>query len=514
MIPLSFAQRRLWFLHKLEGPSATYNMPLALRLTGVLDTAALNAALVDVMGRHESLRTVFPESDGQPHQHVLDAADAWAGLEIRTVTEDELADAITAAARYGFDLATEPPLRAWLFQMSETECVLLLLLHHIAGDGWSSAPLARDVVAAYAARRDGLAPEWEPLPVQYVDYTLWQRDLLGDEDDPDSVLSQQVAYWRTQLEGLPEQVELPFDRPRPAVASYRGSSAEFRLDPELHQALTLLAGKSGATVFMVLQAAMAALLHRLGAGEDIPLGSGVAGRTDDALNDLVGFFVNTLVLRTDVSGDPSFAELLGRVRETSLAAYEHQDVPFEHLVEVLNPQRSASHHPLFQVALVLQNAPDGSFELPGLEVSFESAATGTSRFDLMFSLTEQHDATGAPAGVQTLVEYSTDVFDRVTVEALVARLVRVLEQVVNDVSLPLSALDVLLAGERAELVAGWNDTGVPVSGESLPGLFEAQVGRAPDAVGVVSDAGCLSYGELEARANRLARLLVGRGVGP
>ncbi|MGW7555111.1 condensation domain-containing protein, partial [Streptomyces rimosus] len=513
-VPLSSAQRRLWFLHKLEGPSATYNMPLALRLTGDVDTEALHAALRDVIGRHESLRTVFPETDGEPYQRVLDPAEADFAWERRTVTEAELPSAMEEAARYGFDLAGEPPVRAWLFEAGAQDSVLLLLLHHIAGDGWSMGPLARDVVAAYTARVQDTAPQWPELPVQYADYTLWQRELLGDESDPDSLFSRQVAYWRTQLAGLPEQVTFPADRPRPAVASYQGSYAEFTIDAALHQRLADLSRASGATVFMALQAGMAALLTRLGAGTDIALGSGVAGRTDEALDDLVGLFVNTFVLRTDTSGDPSFEELLARVRESSLAAYAHQDVPFEHLVELLNPQRSTAYHPLFQVALVLQNTDQGDFTLPGLRVRMEEVDAGTSRFDMLLSLTEQYDAAGRPAGIATLVEYATDLFDRSTVESLVARWIRLLEQALDAPERLIGQADLLTGQERRQLLEHWNDTAADVHPGTLVDLVEAQVERSPEATAVLYGDTALTYAELNARANRLARHLVGLGVGP
>ncbi|MFF9352811.1 condensation domain-containing protein, partial [Streptomyces sp. NPDC014734] len=307
-VPLSFAQRRLWFLNRFEGPeSVTYNMPIALRITGPLDRDTLREALCDVIARHESLRTVFPEGeDGVPVQRVLAATDSTMEMPVRQIREDEVPDAIARAARRGFDLTAEAPLRASLFGLSDTTHVLVVVLHHITGDGWSMAPLARDVALAYEARTMGRTPGWEPLPVQYADYAIWQRELLGDENDPDSLISRQLTYWKQQLSALPEQLELPADRPRPAVASHRGATVPVTVDADLHKGLVRLARKSGASVFMVVRAAFAALLSRMGAGADIPIGTPVAGRTDEALDDLVGFFVNTLVLRTDLSGDPTF----------------------------------------------------------------------------------------------------------------------------------------------------------------------------------------------------------------
>ncbi|WP_329168719.1 non-ribosomal peptide synthase/polyketide synthase [Streptomyces sp. NBC_01267] len=512
LMPLSFAQRRLWFLQQFGAPSATYHMPLALRLSGDLDRAALSAALVDVVTRHETLRTVFPHAGGIPYQRVLDTTEVALPLAVRTAGETEVPALLREAAVRGFDLTSEVPLRAELFALAPDEHVLLLVMHHIVGDGWSMGPLARDLAAAYATRQDGGAPAWPSLPVTYGDYTLWQHEILGDEDDADSVFARQVAYWTQTLAGLPEQLQLPTDRPRPAAISYSGDLLELRIDAELHTALVELARRSGATLFMVLQAALAALYTRLGAGTDIPIGSPIAGRTDEALDDLVGFFVNTLVLRTDTSGDPSFAELLGRVRETALSAYAHQDVPFEHLVEALNPSRSLSHHPLFQTGLAVQNAPGGDFELPGLQVSGMDVLTGTARLDLTFGFVEEYGPDGAPAGLSGAVEYSTDLFDRSTVEVMAARWTRLLAEVAAAPDRPIGGIDLLSAEERDDLLPAVEDGAA--AGASLPELFAAQVAAVPGAVALVCGGVELSYGELDVRANRFAHALIARGVGP
>ncbi|MEU5980612.1 amino acid adenylation domain-containing protein, partial [Streptomyces sp. NPDC047315] len=514
LLPLSFSQQRLWFLHKLEGRAATYNIPLALRLTGDVDLDALRLALRDVVIRHEALRTVFPDVDGQPHQQVIEPTTTEVGWEVHQVPEEELARTLSAAARHGFDLATELPVHGRVFVTGANECALLVLLHHIAGDGWSMRPLADDLMTAYRARRQGEAPGWSALGVQYADYTLWQRELLGEEDDPDSAFARQIEYWTGQLAGLPDQIRLPADRPRPDVVSYRGDQLRFEVEAGLHQRITELARRSGATVFMVLQAGMAALLTRLGAGTDIPLGSGIAGRTDEALDDLVGFFVNTLVLRTDTSADPSFGELVARVREASLAAYAHQDVPFEYLVERLNPQRSAAHHPLFQVALVLQNTPAAEFDLPDVHIGTEPVRMGVSRVDLTVSMTERHDRTGAPDGITGVVEYSTDLFDRSTVDALAARWTRLLNAAASAPDRRISQVDLLTDDERARLLADGTGATPDLVSAPLAELFAAQAARNPDAVAVVAGSDVLSYRDLDVRANQVAHWLVEQGVGP
>ncbi|WP_330347951.1 non-ribosomal peptide synthase/polyketide synthase [Streptomyces sp. NBC_00582] len=511
LIPLSFAQRRLWFLHQLEGASANYNIPLAWRLTGPLDHGALARALTDVITRHESLRTLYPQLDGTPHQRVLSPREAPLPLRTRATTEGELDAVLAEALRHPFDLAAELPLYAELFTLGVEEHVLLLVVHHIAGDGWSLGPLAHNLADAYAARRRGEEPVWAPLPVQYADYTLWQHRLLGDATDPDSLFARQAAHWTRALKGLPEQIQLPTDRPRPAVASHRGGFVRIQLDAELHRELRDLARAQGTSLFMVLQAGLAALLNKLGAGDDIPVGSLIAGRTDQALDDLIGYFVNTLVFRTDTSGDPAFTELLDRVRDGALAAYAHQDLPFEYLVEALNPVRSLAHHPLFQVMLVLQNAPRADFAPPGLHTSSVQLTTTTSKLDLIFSLSERHGEDGSPQGVDGFVEYAGDLYDPQTVQAMCDRWVRLLRTAVADPARPLSRIDVLTDAERQRFLPALTST--PVT-ESLVGLFEARVRETPDAVAVVCGASALTYGELNVRANRVAHALVGCGVGP
>jgi amino acid adenylation domain-containing protein len=514
MVPLSFAQRRLWFLHQMEGRSATYNIPLGMRLSGRLDLAALRAALRDLVGRHESLRTVFGQRDGVPYQRVLEMGEVVVPVEVAEVTEAGLAEAIAAAAGYGFDLASEVPVRATVLVAGPDEHVLVLVIHHIAGDGWSVAPLARDLAAAYAARDRGREPRWKPLPVQYADYALWQRKLLGDAADPGSVLAEQVAYWTRELAGLPEQVNLPVDRPHPAVASYRGGHVRLAMDAELHRAAAGLARERGASVFMVLLAGLAAVLSRLGAGSDVPVGCVIAGRTDQAMENLVGFFVNTLVLRTDTSGDPTFAELVDRVRDKSLAAYAHQDVPFEYLVEALNPARSMARSPLFQVSLAMQNAPRAGIDLPGLRLSPAAVPNDTAKFDLGFSVTDRYGPDGTSLGIDVVVEYSSDVFDEATAAGIFGRWAGLLRTVTSDPGRRLSRVDVLLPGERAELVAGRNDTAAAVPPGTVHSLFAARAAATPGAVAVADGDREWTYGQLDAAANRVARYLTRLGTGP
>ncbi len=523
VVPLSFAQSRLWFLEQLQGPSPVYNMAVALRLGGRLDAEVLTAALADVVGRHESLRTLFPASEGIPQQLVVPIGGAnfgWHVVDAIGWPVSRLEEAIEEVVRHPFDLATEIPLRARLFRIAEDEHVLVVVVHHIAADGWSVTPLVRDLGVAYASRCAGQAPRWAPLAVQYVDYTLWQREQLGDLDDSRSRIAAQLAYWQEALAGMPERLQLPTDRPYPPLADYRGASVAVDWPAELQQRLREVAGEYGATSFMVMQAALAVLLSKISASADVAVGFPIAGRRDPALDELVGFFVNTLVLRVDLAGDPTVAELLAQVRARSLAAYEHQDVPFEVLVERLNPTRSLTHHPLVQVVLAWQNFagdPAAELTLGDLQVTPLRADTHSARMDLTFSLAERVTEAGEPAGIGGEVEFRTDVFDAASIEALIERLRRVLVAMTADPAQRLSAMDVLDAAERGCL-DGWGNRAVltepAAPAASIPALFAAQVACVPEAVAISCGERSWTYRQLDEASTRLAHLLVGHGAGP
>ncbi|MFE6775877.1 amino acid adenylation domain-containing protein [Streptomyces sp. NPDC057702] len=544
--PLSFAQRRLWFLHRLEGPSATYNLYFALRLTGDLDAPALRAALADLLARHEPLRTVFPESEGRPesepspedggealasapgaaaapadqdalgipYQRVLDAtqgATALGDLTPVPVTEAGLDAALRADATAAIDITQQIPLRVRLLRVGGDH-VLSVTLHHIAGDEWSMRPLVQDLRAAYAARRRGTAPTWPPLPVAYADYARWQREVLGAESDPESLLSQQADYWRQALRGAPEELALPYDRPRPAVADNRGGAVSFELGPEVHRALRALTAETGASVFMAAQAALAALLAGHGAGTDIPIGTPVAGRGDAALDDLVGFFVNTLVLRTSVAGRPTFRELLRRVRDTDLAAFEHADLPFERLVDLLAPERSLARHPLFQVMLVFQNLSGESPTLPGLDVTPLGADPGVSRFDLGFTLAERPGG----QGIAGLLHYQSALFDQATARSLADRFAALVQRLVERPDTPLHRVPQLDAADHATALASATGPTRDLPARTLPALVAAVCADTPDALALVDGQGHtpLTYAAFDARVGRLAALLRARGATP
>ena len=520
VVPLSFAQSRLWFVEQLQGRSPVYNLAVGLRLGGYLDVEALGAALGDVVARHESLRTVFVAPDGIPQQVVMGPEEAdfgWRVIDASGWPAARLEEALQTAAGYVFDLAVEIPLRAQLFWCGEGEHVLVVVAHHIAADGWSITPFVRDLGVAYASRCVGRAPGWAALAVQYVDYTLWQRAQFGDLDDPDSPIAAQLAYWEQALAGMPERVELPTDRPYPLVADYRGDSVPVAWPAGLQQQVARVAREHNATPFMVVQAALAVVLAKLSGSRDVAVGFPIAGRRDPALDEVVGFFVNTLVLRVDLAGDPSVAEVLGQVRARALAAYEHQDVPFEVLVERLNPARSMAHHPLVQVMLAWQNSDAIDVQLGELQVSPLPLETRTARMDLVLSLAEQWTEAGEPAGIGGAVEFRTDVFDAASIAALVERLGRVLGALTADPDRRVSSIEVLDDAERDRLAEIGNRavlTRPAPAPVSIPELFAAQVARAPEAVAVSFNGRSMTYRELDESANRLAQALMGRGVGP
>ncbi|MGH3595686.1 MAG: amino acid adenylation domain-containing protein, partial [Mycobacterium sp.] len=526
VVPLSFAQQRLWFIDQLHGPSPVYNGAVALRLRGALDADALGAALADVVGRHESLRTLLPAVEGIPRQLVVPAERAdfgWDVIDVSGWPAGRLGEAIGAAARYRFDLATVIPLRAQLFRVGDDEHVLVAVVHEITADGWSMTRLVRDLGVAYASRCAGRAPGWAPLPVQYVDYTLWQRAQFGDLDDSESGIAAQLAYWEQALAGMPERLQLPTDRPYPPVADQRGARVAVDWPAVLQQQVARVSREHNATSFMVMQAALAVLLSKLSASSDVAVGFAIAGRSDPALDELVGFFVNTLVLRFDLAGDPTVAELLAQVRARGLAAYEHQDVPFEVLVERLNPTRSLAHHPLVQVMLAWQNLP-GQIDVPAtglslgdLQVTPLLADTQAAKMDLVFFMKERWTDAGEPAGIYGHVEFRTDVFDAESIEALIERLERVLVAMTADPTRSLSSVDVLDEPEHARLDEIGNRavlTESAITAVSIPVLFAARVAQTPDAVALVCEGRSWTYREVEATANRLAHLLADKGAGP
>ncbi|WP_052740935.1 non-ribosomal peptide synthetase [Rhodococcus erythropolis] len=513
-VPLSLAQQRMWFLNRFDPGSNVDNIPVAIRLSGLLDVAALQAAVSDVVARHEILRTVYPEVDGVGFQEVLSADRVRLDLSPVAVSESDVVGAVTEFLSTGFDVAVEVPVRARLFAVSESEFVLALVVHHISGDGVSMGPLTRDVMVAYEARSRGEVPGWAPLAVQYADYALWQRETLGSEDDAGSLISRQIGFWESALAGLPDQLDLPADRPRPAVASNRGAAYSFVIDRDVHVSLSDAARESNSSLFMVVHAALAVLLSRLSGTSDIAIGTPVAGRGEQVLDDLIGMFVNTLVLRTEVDSSESFSELLGRVREGDLGAFAHADVPFERLVEVLNPARSQARNPLFQVMLSFQSARQTALQLGDLTVAGIDTGAVAAKFDLQLTMVEQFDDSGAPAGMAATFTYATDLFDESTVASMATRFERILAAVVADRSTILGDVDILDSVERSLVLEGWNDSARVVSGVSVLDGFDAQVAASPGAVAVSFEGQSLSYAEFDARVNRFARYLVSVGVGP
>jgi len=508
-LPLSFAQERLWFLDRLQPGTAVYNMFESLWARGELSPALLAAVLAEIVRRHEGLRTTFEEREGGPAQVIAPPSrpelplvdlmalpEEWRRPVARRLIREE--------ALRPFDLARGPLLRARLLRLAADEHALLLNVHHIVSDGWSQGVLVREISALYGAGHAGVPSPLPELPVQYADFAVWQREWLAGAE-----LERQLAYWRRRLAGTLPVLELPFDHPRPAVATHRGAQRAAFLDAEAAGELARLARGHEATLFMVLLAAFQTLLLRLTGEEDLPVGSPVANRNREEIEPLIGFFVNTLVLRGDLAGDPPFRELLARVRRTTLEAYDHQDLPFERLVEALRPERRLSTNPLFQTLCALQNAPAESIELTGLSLSQTPPEVSSTRLDLELLAWDRGEA------LVMVLNYSPDLFDAPTIQRFSGYLTTLLRGLLADPERPISQAPLLTAGELQQLVREWNDTGREIAGPPLAhGIVARQAALTPDAVAVEHGEERLSYGELAARARRLAAVLRGAGVGP
>jgi amino acid adenylation domain-containing protein/non-ribosomal peptide synthase protein (TIGR01720 family) len=506
--PLSHAQRRLWFIDQLEPGSPLYNMPATLRVEGPLRPQVLVRTLGEIVRRHEALRTVFAAPQGSPVQVIQPAAPFLLSLVdlSKLPASRREAEALLLASEEAvrpFDLARGPLLRSLSLRLADEEHLVALTMHHITSDGWSIGILVREIMALYAAFAEGRPSPLPELPVQYADFALWQLSRLQGE-----VLEREISYWRRQLAGLPPLLELPTDRPRPAVQSFRGDSRSIGLPAGLTRQAQALSWREEATLFMVLLAAFQVLLARYSGQTDLAVGSAIAGRDQAESEGLIGFFVNTLVLRGDLSGEPSFRELLGRVRETALSAFRHQEVPFDKLVEELAPERSLAHAPLFQVMFILQNAPVESLAIRDLRLRPVSVQRTTAKFDLTFNL-GKHDG-----GLVGAVRHSTDLFDTATVDRLITHYERLLTAALAAPELPAAELPLLTAAERHQLLAEWGGTAVePREAPALHRRFEAQARNAPEAVALTFGDAAVSYGELNRRANQLARWLRRQGIG-
>ncbi len=507
--PLSWAQERLWFIDQLESGSATYNIPLALRLVGNVNVKALEQALCEIVRRHEVLRTSFPSNEGKPTQVINPEANLlFKIIDLSNPDEAErnpqLQPSLQQEINTPFNLATGPLIRSNLWQISSSEYVLLVKIHHIVADGWSIGVFRQELSSLYQAFLGGEPSPLPELPIQYRDFALWQREWLSGE-----ILENQLNYWKQQLQGAPELLQLPTDRPRPSIQTYQGGNFSFSLSEELSKELKTLSHRSGTTLFMTLVGGFATLLYRLCGQSDILIGSPVANRNRSEIEDLIGFFVNTLVLRTSLEDNPSFTELLTQVRETTLKAYEHQELGFEQIVEALQPERSLSHSPLFQVMFVLQNTPTGELELPGVSVKPLKLKTGIAKFDLTLSMRETE------SGLVGSWNYNTDLFDGETISRMAGHFQTLLSAIVENPQQRVGELPLLTQAERDRLLVEWNQTESEYPQDKcIHQLFEEQVERTPDAVAVVFENQQLTYQQLNQRANQLAHHLLSLGVGP
>jgi amino acid adenylation domain-containing protein len=508
-IPLSFAQQRLWFLEQMGNLGSTYHVPMRLRLLGELNRDALERALDRIVARHEALRTTIQTVDGEPVQRIVPAEESGFRLvehDLRAApdAEDELQRLVSDEAGAPFDLAHGPLIRGRLIRVAEDDHVLLLTMHHIVSDGWSAGVLHRELGALYAAFVRGDADPLPPLPIQYADYAAWHRRLVDG-----AVLDAQAEYWTQTLAGAPELLELPADRPRPPRQDFAGASLPIELDVDVTEALKTLSHRHGTTLFMTLLAGWAVVLARLSGQDDVVIGTPSANRGRAEVEELIGFFVNTLPVRVDFSGSPTVAGLLERVKARALEAQRNQDIPFEQVVERVSPARSLGHHPLFQVMFAWHNAPGERLELPGLQSAPVPASTAESaKFDLTLTLADGGDR------IVGGLNYATALFDRATAERFTGYLRRVLEAMAADERQPVERLELMPDGERARVLDAWNRTGAEHPADAcVHHLVQAQAARTPDATALAHEDRTLAYGELNARANRLAHHLAGLGVG-
>jgi len=506
--PLSFAQQRLWFLDQVHPGNPSYNLPFSRRIKGRLDVAALERSFNEINRRHEALRTRFLLIEGKPAQIVSPsqpsslAIEDLSGLAI-SQKEAEVQKIVDEEARQPFDLAIGPLWRRRLLRLGEEEHVLLLTMHHIVSDGWSMGVLIKEIGLLYevfSAVKPSPLPE---LPIQYADFAVWQKEWLQGD-----VLQEQLEYWKQKLDGSPAALELPTDRPRPPVMSYRGAALSYRYSAELRKALNDLSGREGVTLYIVLLAAFNVLLHRYTGREDISVGTPIANRNSIETERLVGFFANTLVMRSDLSGNPQFKQLLQRIRKVALGAYSHQDIPFEKLVEEIAPERALNRPPLFQVMFTLHNTPSPSLDLPALSVETLTTHNETSKFDLLLSMREERD------GLTSVVEYNTDIFDASTIKRMMRHFETLLQQIVEDAEGGISQLSLMSEEERRQVLVEWNDTEAEYPQDrTVISLFEEQIEKRRDAIAIESEGEQISYGQLNGRANQLAHYLRSEGVG-
>jgi non-ribosomal peptide synthetase component F len=505
-IPLSYAQKRMWFLEEFEGGTSIYNISWAMRLRGALNTQALESAINDLVMRHESLRTTFVAQDGEPAQVIADELQLPLERAIMPGADDDaLQQQLSEWSKQSFDLASGPLLKVRLVELAPDDHVLMMVMHHIVSDAWSLDVLQREFVDFYLARSKGETAQLENLPVQFADYAVWQQGHLNETEQ-----ARQLDYWKEQLVGAPTVLELPTDRQRPSEQSYRGARLRRLMPVALRDALKKLARERDATLFMVLLAAFDVLLHRYSGQDDIVVGTPIAGRQRSELEGLIGLFLNTIVMRAQLSDGGSFTELLDQVQATSMDAFAHQDLPFEKLVDELAPERDMSYSPVFQVLFMLQNAPStGGEPLAGLQIEPVEFEYGTAKFDLTLATGE------TPDGLVAEIEYSTDLFDAPTIERMLEHYELLLTQIVKNPLQVIDDIDLLSTSEREQLLTDWNATAVDYPADAtLASLLEQQAAATPNAEALVCGDTSLSYAELNARANGLAHWLIDQGTQP